>query len=82
MWEELERRGATIALVPFWGRGGRGGETDTIILSQDVAGERVDVERWSSRDELCFALEAPVWDRYGSFVGHPLISGFVNLDGE
>jgi hypothetical protein len=41
------------------------------------AGELVDVERWMSRDELCYALEAPVWDRFGTFAGQPLISGFV-----
>lgn len=37
----------------------------------------VDVERWTNRDELCYALEAPVWDRFGSFAGQPEIAGTV-----
>ena len=37
----------------------------------------VDVERWSSRDELGYALEAPVWDRFGSFAGQPFVRGEV-----
>ena len=61
VWAELERRGATIATVPFSGRAGRGGT----------------VERWSGHDELCYALEAPIWDRFGSFAGQPLIVGTV-----
>jgi hypothetical protein len=28
-------------------------------------------------DELAFALEAPVWDRYGTFVGQPRICAEV-----
>lgn len=40
-------------------------------------GALVEVERWIGRDELAFALEAPVWDRYGSFAGHPRIGGTV-----
>lgn len=77
VWEELERRGATVALVPFWGRAGSGGRTDTIKLLRFESGELLDVERWTSRDELCHALEAPVWERFGTFVGHPLIRGEV-----
>jgi hypothetical protein len=77
VWEELKRRGATIAEVPFSGRAGRGGRTDTIRLSRCGGNALVDVERWTCRDELAYALEAPVWDRYGTFVGHPLIHGFV-----
>ena len=57
VWEELEQRGATMAVGPFSGRSGRGGSTATITLSR-VGGEGlVDVERWSSRDELAYALE-------------------------
>ena len=37
----------------------------------------VDVEQWSSRDELAYALEAPVWDRFGSFAGQPSVRGEV-----
>lgn len=77
VWEELERRGATVALVLFWGRAGSGGRTDTIKLLRFESGELLDVERWTSRDELCHALEAPVWERFGTFVGHPLIRGEV-----
>ena len=77
VWEELERRRATVAVVPFWGRAGTGGRTDTIKLARLEDGELVDVERWTSRDELCYALEAPMWERFGTFAGHPLIRGEV-----
>jgi hypothetical protein len=77
VWEELEHRGATMAVVPFWGRAGHGGSIETITLSRVGDDEIVDVERWTSRDELAYALEAPVWDRYGLFAGQPLISGQV-----
>ena len=77
VWEELERRGATVAVVPFSGCAGRGGTTETITLSRLEGGELVVVGRWTGRDELAFALEGPVWDRYGRFVGHPWIRGTV-----
>ena len=77
VWAELERRGATIATVPFSGRAGRGGSVDRIVLSRVDGNELVDVERWSGRDELCYALEAPIWDRFGSFAGQPQIAGVV-----
>ena len=77
VWEELERRGATIAMVPFSGRAGRGGDVGTIVLSRIGDNKLVDVERWSGRDELAHALEAPIRDRYGSFAGQPPISGTV-----
>jgi hypothetical protein len=77
VWAELERRGATVAVVPFWGRAGEGGRVGTIILSRVDGGELVDVERWSGRDELTYALEAPIWDRYGVFVGQPRIRATV-----
>ena len=70
MWEELARRGATVAVVPFSGRAGHGGTTGTITLSGFAGDELVDVERWTGRDELALALEGPVWDRYGQFTGH------------
>lgn len=56
---------------------GRGGRVDRIVLSRLVGGELVDVERRTDRDELCYALEAPVWDRFGSFAGQPQIAGTV-----
>jgi hypothetical protein len=77
VWQELESRGATIATVPFSGRAGRGGRTDRIVLARFDRDELVDVERWTGRDELCHALEAPIWDRFGSFAGQPLIAGTV-----
>jgi len=77
VWEELERRGVTRAVVPFSGRAGPGGTTGAITLSLVVAGDLVDVERWTGGDELALALEGPVWDRYGHFAGHPLIRGTV-----
>jgi hypothetical protein len=63
--------------VPFSGRAGRGGSTDTILLRRLDGDVLVDVERWTGRDELCYALAAPIWDRFGSFAGQPLIAGTV-----
>jgi hypothetical protein len=77
VWQELEARGATVATVAFSGRAGRGGRTDRIVLSRLDRDELVDVERSTGRDELCYALEAPIWDRFGSFAGQPLIVGTV-----
>jgi len=78
VWEELERRGATVAIVAFSGRAGRSGQTDTITLLRVEGDELVEVERWTGgRDELCHALEAPVWERFGTFAGHPPVRGEV-----
>ena len=77
VWDELELRGATVAAVPFSGRAGQGGRTATIRLSLLEGEDLVDVARWMFRDELAYALEAPIWDRYGTFAGHPLIQGTV-----
>lgn len=77
VWQELEARGAMIATVMFSGRAGRGGRTERIMLSRLDCDELVDVERWTGRDELCYALEAPIWDRLGSFAGQPVIVGAV-----
>jgi hypothetical protein len=77
VWEELQRLEVTIAVVPFLGRAGRGGRTDAIRLSRVEGGQLVEVERRLGRDQLAHALEAPVWDRYGAFAGHPLIRGTV-----
>jgi hypothetical protein len=82
VWEELERRGATVAVVPFWGRAGRCARTDVITLLRVSGDGLIEVELWTGRDELCYALEAPVWDRFGTFVGHPLISGEVTWSAE
>ena len=77
VWQELEGRGATVAAIPFSGRAGRGGHIDRIALSRVDGDELVDVERWTGGDELCYALEAPIWDRFGSFAGQPRIVGTV-----
>ncbi len=78
VWEELERRGATVAEVSFRGGAGRGGQTDAIRLWRREAGVLVEIERWTtSRDELAYALVAPIWDRFGTFAGHRLIRGVV-----
>ena len=59
------------------GSGGRGGQTDMITLLATRGNEFVDLERWTSRDELCRALEAPIWDRFRTFAGQPLVRGEV-----
>jgi hypothetical protein len=76
VWEELERRDTTIAVVPFSGRAREGGRTGTITLSVLRGDDLVIEELWSGR-ELAYALEGPVWDRYAGFAGHPLIRGTV-----
>ena len=77
VWEELERRGATFAVIPFSGRAGQGGRIGAITLNRLEGDEFVDVERWTGRDELTLALEGPVWDRYAWFAGQPWIRGTV-----
>ncbi len=77
VWEELGRRGATVAVVPFSGRAGQGGTTGTITLSRLEGRQLVHIDDWSVSEELVSALEAPVWDRYGQFAGHPWIRGTV-----
>ena len=77
VWAELERRGVTSAAVPFFGRAGAGGKVGTITLSRVDGGELVEVERWSGRDDLAYALEAPVCDRFGNFAGQPLVRATV-----
>jgi hypothetical protein len=46
-------------------------------LSRLDGGELVEVEVWTARDELAYALEAPVWERYGMFAGQPAIRADV-----
>jgi hypothetical protein len=77
VWAELEARGATDAIVPFCGRAGIGGRTGVIRLLAVQGEVLVDVERWTSRNELCYALEAPVWARFGAFRGQPQVCGEV-----
>jgi hypothetical protein len=77
VWEELGRRGATLATVAFSGRAGQGGSVGTIRLRHGNGEGLGDVELPTERDELADALEGPVWDRYGSFTGHPPVRGTV-----
>jgi hypothetical protein len=77
VWDELERRGATIAIVRFSGRAGAGGRIGVVILGCDDGEHFVEADRWTRRDELAYALEARVWDRYGAFAGQPQIRGEV-----
>jgi hypothetical protein len=76
-WDELERRGATIAEVPFTGVAGEGGTVGAIVLGRVDGDEPMDVECRIGRDELAYALEATVWDRFGTFAGHPKVVGTV-----
>jgi hypothetical protein len=77
VWDELERRGVSVATVPFRGRAGRGGEIDIIRLQQVRGEESHEVRLWSDIDELAAALAAPVWGRFGTFAGHPLVRAEV-----
>ena len=77
-WSRARRvGGARVAVVPFWGRAGRGGQTERIDLLRVECERLVEVERWTSRAELCYALEAPAWERFGTFAGLPLTQGEV-----
>jgi hypothetical protein len=77
VWDALEQCGATTASVAFSGRAGAGGEIATIVL-RVLDGRSVEISYSEWRDgELACALEAPVWDRFGCFVGHPRITGAV-----
>ena len=77
VWDELERRAVSVATVPFRGRAGQGGEIDVIRLQRVRDEELREVRFWPESEELANALAAPVWERFGSFVGHPLIRGEV-----
>jgi hypothetical protein len=75
-WEELQRRGANIATVPFTGErrtGARFGPTRLERLENDQV---IEVAAWSeqrSGDPLIEALTAPVVARFASFLGQPPI---------
>jgi hypothetical protein len=76
IWDELERRGATAAMVSFSGKAGRGGSITTITIDR-VDGQGPQTVQWWDRDELAYALEGPVWDRFGGFAGQPSVRGMV-----
>jgi endogenous inhibitor of DNA gyrase (YacG/DUF329 family) len=78
VWRELERWGASVALVRFSGGGGRPGSVAAVTLED--AGKR-ELARWGHGEgELPEALAAPIWGRYALFGGHPRITGLVMWD--
>lgn len=77
VWDELERRGVSVATVPFRGRACQGGQIDVIRLRRVRDEGSLEVRLWPDGDELSYALAAPVWDRFGTFAGHPLVRGGV-----
>jgi hypothetical protein len=77
VWDELERRAVVVATVPFRGRAGQGGEVDVIRLQRVRGEESREVRLWSGSDELANALAAPVWGRFGTFAGHPVVRAEV-----
>lgn len=48
-----------------------------IRLRRVPSDESVEVRLWPDSDELAYALVAPVWVRFGTFAGHPLVRGEV-----
>ena len=78
VWQELERWGASAALVRFSGGGGRPGSIAAVTLED--AGKK-ELARWGNGEgELPEALAAPIWGRYALFRGHPRITGLVMWD--
>ena len=77
MWDELERRRVSVATVPFRGRAGRGGEIDVIRLQRVRGEESREVRLWPDSEELAHALAAPMWDRFATFAGQPLVRAEV-----
>jgi endogenous inhibitor of DNA gyrase (YacG/DUF329 family) len=78
VWQELERCGASVALVRFSGGGGTPGSIAAVTL-EDV--EERELARWGRGEgELSEALAAAVWGRYALFRGHPRITGLVMWD--
>jgi hypothetical protein len=77
VWDELQRRGVSVATVPFRGRAGKGGEIDVIRLQPVRDEESREVRVWPNNDELANALAAPVWGRFGTFAGQPLVRAEV-----
>jgi len=70
VWKELERRGASIAEVPFSGQRGTGLRFGTVVLGQIENGEAQILKRWpGGGDALVGALKAPVVGRFGGFAG-------------
>jgi hypothetical protein len=75
-WEELARRGANIATVPFTGERRTGVRFGAIRLERLENDQLIEVETWSeqrSGDALIKALKAPVVARFAGFLGQPPI---------
>jgi hypothetical protein len=78
VWRELERWGATVALVGFSGGGGHPGGIAAVTLED---AEERELARWGHGEgELAEALAAPIWGRYALFRGHPRITGLLMWD--
>ena len=74
--EELQRRGANIATLPFIGKRLTGASFGRIRLERLEDDQLREIETWSeqrSGDALIEALKAPVVARYASFLGQPPI---------
>ena len=76
----LDRLGAVGATVPFGGGAGAGGQVGRVMLTRLDDGEPVESELGWAREELAFAVAAPLWDRFGSFAGQPRITGTVKWE--
>jgi hypothetical protein len=77
VWDELVRRRVSVATVPFRGRAGQGGEIDVIRLQRVSDEESRELRLWPDSEELASSLAAPVWGRFGTFAGHPLVRAEV-----
>ncbi len=78
VWRELERWGASVALVRFSGGGGHPGSVAAVSLED---ADKKELARWGNGEgELAEALAAPIWGRYALFRGHPRITGLVMWD--
>ena len=78
VWQELERWGASAALVRFSGGGGSLGSIAAVTLED---ADKKELARWGQgEEELPEALAAAIWGRYALFRGHPRITGLVMWD--
>lgn len=80
VFAELDGLDAVGAVVRFGGRAGSGGRIIAVALIRLDGGELVESELGWAREELAFALAAPVWDRFGSFAGQPRITGTLRWE--
>jgi hypothetical protein len=62
VWKSLARDACESVVVSFHGRAGLGGTVEAVTYHRRVASDLV-YERYWWRDELAYALEAPVWER-------------------